>query len=84
MLWWPKGPTVPWACMKLTVGNWAKGVTGPLWLKALIEHTRIKSVGDTNLEGAVNSLEVREALQKDNDRLELWAITMHMKFKNKY
>jgi len=53
-------------------------------LKALIEHTRIKSVGDTNLEGAVNSLEVREALQKDNDRLELWAITMHMKFKNKY
>ena len=40
----------------------------------------IKFANNTELEGAVDSLEGREALQRDPHRLESWAITNHMKF----
>ncbi|TRZ09509.1 hypothetical protein HGM15179_017605 [Zosterops borbonicus] len=39
-------------------------------------------VDDTKLGGAVDSLEGREALQRDLNKLEDWAITNCMKFTN--
>ena len=37
---------------------------------------------DTKLGGAVDSLKGREALQRDLDKLERWAINDHVKFSN--
>ena len=40
----------------------------------------MKFVDRIKLEVAVDSLKVREALQRDLDKLEGWTITNHMKF----
>ncbi|NWI48887.1 ITA8 protein, partial [Calyptomena viridis] len=52
----------------------------PRILKELVDFAN-----DTELGGAVDSLEGREALQRDLEKLERWAITNYMKFnKGKY
>lgn len=44
-----------------------------------------KLVDNNKLGGAVDSLQGREALQRDVDKLEVWTITSHMKYnKGKY
>ena len=46
-----------------------------------VECTTGKFASDTKLGGADDSLEGQEALQRDLDRLEHWAIINGMKFK---
>ncbi|KAJ7395325.1 hypothetical protein BTVI_155993 [Pitangus sulphuratus] len=49
-------------------------------LDAGLEGILSKSADDAKLREAVDSLKGREALQRDLDKLEDWAITKHMKF----
>jgi len=49
-------------------------------LDAGTKRTLNKVANDTKLTGPMDSLEAREALQRDLDRLESWAITNHMEF----
>ena len=49
-------------------------------LDAGLEEILIKFPDDTKLGGAVHTLKGRQALQRDLDRLESWAITNCMKF----
>jgi len=51
------------------------------YLDTGIESILSKFANDTKLGGAVDSLKDREALQRDLDRLESWAITSLMKYK---
>ncbi|KAJ7403704.1 rna-directed dna polymerase from mobile element jockey-like [Willisornis vidua] len=44
-----------------------------------LERILSKLADDTKLGGAVEFLRVREALQQDPDKLEIWAITSHRK-----
>ncbi|TRZ08523.1 hypothetical protein HGM15179_018580 [Zosterops borbonicus] len=49
-------------------------------LEAGLEEILSKFADNTKLGGAVDSLEDREALQRDHNKLEDWEITNHMKF----
>jgi len=62
-------------------------VLGPVLFKNIvsnmdseIEHTLSKFASNTKLCGAVNTLEGRDAIQRDLDRLERWAHVYLMKF----
>lgn len=45
-----------------------------------IEFTLSKLGDDTTLVGALSTLEEREVIQRDQDRLEMWACVKLMKF----
>ena len=66
-----------WGFARLHFGN------SSVFLKDLnigLEGTLSKFGGNTKLEGPVESLDGKEALQADLDKLEGLAITNHMKF----
>lgn len=47
-----------------------------------IEGTLSQAAGDTKVSGAVDMLERRDAIQRDQGRLEEWASVKFMKFNN--
>ena len=52
-------------------------------MDSAIECTFSKFADDTKLCGEVNTLEGRDAMQRDLDKLERWACVNRMKFKDK-
>ncbi|GAB0177464.1 hypothetical protein GRJ2_000211600 [Grus japonensis] len=66
----PQGSVLGPALFKIFVSNMDSG----------IECTLSKFVDDIKLCGAVNTLEGRDAIQRDRDRLERWTHANRMKF----
>ncbi|KAF4793619.1 hypothetical protein TURU_109764 [Turdus rufiventris] len=66
----PQGPVLGPSLFKISVSDMDSGVEGTLG----------KFVIDTKLCGAVNTLEGRDAVQRDLNRLEKWACVNLMKF----
>ncbi|PKU42735.1 rna-directed dna polymerase from mobile element jockey-like [Limosa lapponica baueri] len=66
----PQGSVLEPVLFNIFVGNIDSGT----------ECTLSKFINDTKLCGAVNTLEVRDAIQRDLDRLERWSCANDMKF----